>query len=63
METLPLPDLAMHAKANQIWQSNDKSLKAFLLSHVSNKDFVGHIKMDNMLIVIVGDMGKKEHLE
>ena len=33
------PNLATHAKAHQIWCSNDKSLRAFILSHISNNDY------------------------
>ena len=33
------PDLATHAKAHRIWCSNDKSLRAFILSHVFNNDY------------------------
>ena len=32
--TLLQPDLATHLKAHQIWCSNDKSLRVFILSHI-----------------------------
>src|SRR5713101_1784810 len=37
--TLPRPDKATHPKAHHIWVSNDRSLKAFLLSYVSQRDY------------------------
>jgi gag-polypeptide of LTR copia-type len=37
--TIPRPDKATHPKAHHIWVSNDRSLKAFLLSHVSQRDY------------------------
>ena len=37
--TLLQPDLATHAKAHWIWCSNNKSLRAFILSHISNNDY------------------------
>ena len=37
--TLLQPNLATHAKAHWIWHSNDKSLRAFILSHISNNDY------------------------
>ncbi len=37
--TLPRPDKTSHPKAHHIWQVNDRSLKAFILSHISQRDY------------------------
>ena len=37
--SLVCPDKVTHPKANQIWMKNDRSLKAFLLSHISQRDY------------------------
>jgi transposase InsO family protein len=37
--TLSRPPKATHAKAHHIWAINDRSLKAFLLSHISQRDY------------------------
>src|SRR5260221_1138294 len=37
--TLARPDKITHAKAHHIWNSNDRSLKAFILSHISQRDY------------------------
>jgi hypothetical protein len=37
--TLPQPDKTTHPKAYYIWEGNNLSLKAFLLSHISQRDY------------------------
>ena len=37
--TLSCPDKTDHAKAHHIWNVNDRSLKAFILSHISQRDY------------------------
>jgi hypothetical protein len=37
--TLSRPDKTTHPKAYYIWEGNDLSLKAFLLSHISQQDY------------------------
>jgi hypothetical protein len=37
--TLPQPDKTTHPKAYYIWEGNDLSLKAFLLSHISQQNY------------------------
>ena len=49
------PDLATHAKAHRIWCSNDKSLRAFILSHVSNNDYkhVSHLNTSHKVFEVL----------
>lgn len=37
--TLAQPDVSTHSKAHHIWENNDESLKACILSHISRDDF------------------------
>ncbi len=37
--TIPQPSVATHAEGHHIWESNDYSLKCFLLAHISTNDY------------------------
>ena len=37
--TLPCPDQTSYAKANRVWKSNDRSLRAFMLERISKNEF------------------------
>jgi hypothetical protein len=37
--TLACPDKTTHAKAHHIWEVNNASLRAFILSHISQRDY------------------------
>ena len=37
--TLACPNQSSYAKANRVWRSNDRSLRAFMLEHISKNEF------------------------
>jgi hypothetical protein len=50
--TLAQPDKTTHPKAHHIWSVNDESLKAFLLSHISQRDYDNTCKLDTAHLVL-----------
>jgi hypothetical protein len=50
--TLTQPDKMTHPKAHHIWSINDESLKAFLLSHISQQDYVNTYELDTAHLVL-----------
>jgi hypothetical protein len=49
--TLPQPDATTHAKAHEIWETNDCSLRGFIFEHISKADYnaVSHLATSHLI--------------